>query len=482
MTEADSGDVSFMIVSAALVLFMTPGLAFFYGGMVRQKNLLNTMMMSVVSMGLVSSIWLIVGFSLSFDMSLKYVGLQHLNDMLWPATKIPGTLFATYQMTFAIITAAIISGAVVERIRFAAYMVLICIWIFVVYVPLCYWVWGGGWIAQVGAKDFAGGTVVHISSGTAAYVTASLLGRRIPEKDGQDQHHGPHNVPFVVLGGALLWFGWTGFNGGSALASNWIAVLAITTSFLAASTGMVTWVALEALLGNGGASSVGAVTGAIAGLVGITPIAGFVSPVGSLATGVVTAVVCTLAIKVHQRFSFVDDTLDCFTVHGVGGYTGAILGGFLDTSAGICYGYDITLLKAQFIGATSGMAYSGFCTLVIFYCLSKIMRVRALEHEERAGMDQPSHAEVAYTLAGDDKSQEAVQAIQKDFVQFMDMRTKAREAEDKRQMMVCCTSPGESASAQVVQGSSNGFFATAWSTLLPAEEPGPRSTNVSLLV
>eukprot|EP00933_Yihiella_yeosuensis_P067065 TRINITY_DN7167_c5_g1_i1.p1 TRINITY_DN7167_c5_g1~~TRINITY_DN7167_c5_g1_i1.p1 ORF type:complete len:453 (-),score=76.48 TRINITY_DN7167_c5_g1_i1:184-1383(-) len=309
--------------------------------------------------------------------------------MVWPATRISGLLFATYQMTFAIITAAIISGAIVERVQFKAYMVFITIWICVIYVPLCNWVWGGGWIFQIGAKDFAGGTVVHISSGTAAYVCAALLGRR------RKQHHTPHNVPFVVLGGSLLWFGWTGFNGGSALGSNDLAGLAIATTFIAAACALVAWNMLEMCV-DGHASAIGAISGIVAGLVGITPVAGFVSPTGSVAVGAITAFVCFFAVKILGKLNLVDDSLDCFAVHTVGGYTGAILGGFFDKVQGICYGQDATLLFAQFIGASSGLLFSAVGSALIFIILQRFMNVRVTEQEEDQGVDFHSHKEEAY--------------------------------------------------------------------------------------
>eukprot|EP00930_Biecheleria_cincta_P097643 TRINITY_DN89348_c0_g1_i1.p1 TRINITY_DN89348_c0_g1~~TRINITY_DN89348_c0_g1_i1.p1 ORF type:complete len:379 (-),score=61.19 TRINITY_DN89348_c0_g1_i1:306-1391(-) len=337
--ETNSGDMAFMAVSSALVLLMTPGLAFYYGGLVKEKNILNTMMMSIVCMGLISVYWIIFGFSYSFSWSSEYVMYKELTEMVWPATKITGLIFATYQMTFAIITVAVISGSIVERMRFAPYIIFMSVWFVVVYVPLCYWVWGGGWIFQLGAKDFAGGTVVHISSGTSGYVAAMLLGKR------KNTEGAPNNVPFVILGGGLLWFGWTGFNGGSALAANWLAGLAVTNTFLAAALAMVTWLALEIVL-TGKPTAVGSMTGAVAGLVGITPVAGFVSAPGSLAVGAITAAVCTGAVKVAEKLRVVDDSLDCFTVHGIGGYTGGLLGGLFDTSAGLLYGHGPKLMKA----------------------------------------------------------------------------------------------------------------------------------------
>ncbi|CAE8584565.1 unnamed protein product [Polarella glacialis] len=330
---SDTGDVAWMAISSALVLLMTPGLAFYYGGLVRAKNILNTMMMSVISMGLISMLCVVCAFSLAFKGDFQYAGLQNMDVSNWPGTKIPCLLFAIFQMTFAIIAAAIISGAVVERIRFGAFAILISLWVLFVYCPLAYWIWGGGWIAQLGAKDFAGGTVVHISSGSGAFVTAMLLGKR---KKSAEQGM-PHNVPFVILGASILWFGWTGFNGGSALAADEVAVLAVATTFISAAGGMVSWAALE-VIRVGKPSTIGAMTGSVAGLVTITPIAGYVSPMGSLVCGIIGSLICSTASLVLERSHLVDDSLDAFSVHCIGGFTGAILGGFFDTKDSLLYG------------------------------------------------------------------------------------------------------------------------------------------------
>jgi Amt family ammonium transporter len=445
--QPDPGDSSFIAMSSALVLFMTPGLAFYYGGMVREKNIINTMMMSLISMGVISVYWMAIGFSLSFEMNLDYVGYKGLTHMLWPATKITGLLFATFQMTFAIITVALISGALVERMRFQAYLVMITLWFFAVYVPLCYWVWGGGWIFQIGAKDFAGGTVVHISSGTAAIVGAAFLGKR------KKQEHTPHNVPFVVLGGGILWFGWTGFNGGSALAANNLATLAVTTTFLAAATAMVAWVVLELAI-DGKPTAIGAMTGAVSGLVGITPIAGFVSPIGALATGVVTAAACTGAVKLATRLKLVDDTLDCFTVHGVGGYIGAILAGFLDTKQGILYGANCDLMGAQIIGATSGMIYSGVCTALIFALVGSVMKLRVDGQIETDGLDKAGHAEAAYMMTvsnGNEEEMQQQRQLNEQMMTFMTSSQLASQREDPIRTLFCCAAIDEKPTAQAVQ-------------------------------
>ncbi|CAE8707866.1 unnamed protein product, partial [Polarella glacialis] len=391
MEGVNTGDVAFLAISTALVFLMTPGLAFFYGGLVRASNILNTMMMSIISLGLISVLWLLLGFSLAFTGSFQYVGFQGLMDELWPGTSIPGLLFATFQMTFAVIAAAIISGALVERIRFAAFTLLICLWLFCVYVPLCNWIWAGGWIAQLGAKDFAGGTVVHISSGTSAFVAAALLGKRQHSRESM-----PNNVPFVILGGSLLWFGWMGFNGGSALAANPTAALAITTTFIAPAAAMLTWALVERLF-CGSSSAVGAMSGVVAGLVAITPCAGFVTPLAALAVGAVGSISCFSATKLLERVSFqVDDSLGCFSLHGVGGLAGALLTGFFDTQEGVFYGGGFRLLGAQAASASFGVAFSGAVTAAIFLALRSVMRVRALDEHESEGLDLHMHSEVAY--------------------------------------------------------------------------------------
>eukprot|EP00930_Biecheleria_cincta_P099797 TRINITY_DN91412_c0_g1_i1.p1 TRINITY_DN91412_c0_g1~~TRINITY_DN91412_c0_g1_i1.p1 ORF type:complete len:729 (-),score=156.93 TRINITY_DN91412_c0_g1_i1:169-2355(-) len=457
----DAGDMSFMAVSCALVLLMTPGLAFYYGGLVKEKNILNTMMMSVISMGLISFYWILFGFSYGFSWSDKYMMYKGLTMMIWPATKITGLLFATYQMTFAIITVALISGSIVERMRFAPYLVFITIWFAVVYIPLCYWVWGGGWIFQMGAKDFAGGTVVHISSGTSGYTAAMLLGKR------KNTETTPNNVPFVILGGGLLWFGWTGFNGGSALAANWLAGLAVTTTFLAAAVAMVTWLALEIIL-TGKPTAVGSMTGAVAGLVGITPVAGFVSATGALAVGAITAAVCTGAVKAAERLRLVDDTLDCFTVHGVGGYTGGILGGFFDTSAGILYGHGPKLLKAQFVGVSAGLVYSFVATAIIFTGLKAIFKVRAADSVQERGLDKISHDEDAYArkeYSEDDSISFGGSMTMATQPMMMMSREPAKQSD--LGMLLCCANQPAPTRAQMIMPSSqmSGYGQ------VPAEDP-----------
>jgi len=389
MEGIDNGDTAWMAMSCALVLFMTPGLAFFYGGLVRDFNIVNTMMMSIISMGLTTITWLVFGFTWAFNWGFKYVGFRNL-DTVWEGTTMPGLTFAIFQMTFAIIAAAIISGAVVERIRFSAYAVFIVIWNLAVYVPLCYWIWGGGWIAEMGAKDFAGGTVVHISSGTSAIALACLLGERRHQAESF-----PSNLPFVILGGGILWLGWTGFNGGSAFAANGDCALAIATTYVAAAAAMIMWITIERIL-DGAPTSVGAMSGAVAGLVNITPCAGFVEPLGALGVGAIGAVVCFFAARGLKKLKLVDDTLDCFSLHGVGGYAGAILGGFFDLEDGLIYGGDGMLLAKNLAGASFGVVYSAAVTAVIFFILRLAMHMRVSEEQELEGVDLHCHSEAAY--------------------------------------------------------------------------------------
>jgi len=394
--DASAGDNAWILTSSALVLLMTPGLAFFYGGLVNDLSIINTMMMSIICMGIVSILWAVIGYSLAFDEACwfigggKYVLLRNLDNQV--SDGIWSLVFAIFQMTFAIITAAITSGSLVQRIRFRAYVIFIGLWSLCVYCPLCHWVWGpGGWMHAMGARDFAGGTVVHISSGTSGLVAAWLLGPRLNR--GEDK---PHNVPFVLLGGCLLWFGWTGFNAGSALAANATAARAITTTYLAASTSMLMWVSIESLHKKR-PSSVGAIIGAVAGLVVITPAAGFVTPVGAMIMGLLGAPVCYFAVAALNRLKHVDDTLDAFGLHGVGGLTGGILLGFFDDEMGLFYGGPGRFLGVQIADVLAGMAYAAAVTFLIFRVLMCVMRVRVLETNESTGIDKVEHSESAYT-------------------------------------------------------------------------------------
>jgi Amt family ammonium transporter len=391
-----------MLISTALVLLMTPALGFFYGGLVRSKNSLNTMMMSYVALGIVGVVWALLSYSLSFSEGGPWIGGTSnalLNGVGTEAKgTIPHVLFMAYQGTFAIITAALISGAVVERMRFGPYIAFLVLWSLLVYAPVAHWVWGGGWLMTRGILDFAGGTVVHINAGISALVAAVVLGAR---KDYTRQAILPHNVPFVLLGAGLLWFGWFGFNGGSALASNELAAVAFTNTFLAPMTTMVVWVLLD-YFRTGRATAVGGATGIVVGLVAITPAAGFVSPTGALVLGAIAAFPSYFAIVIRSR-TRVDDSLDVFAGHGIGGLTGALLTGVFAQKAWNAAGNDGLLagnpaqLGTQALGAFSAMLYAGLMTFVILKAMGLVMALRAAPRTEGVGMDVSQHGEEAYT-------------------------------------------------------------------------------------
>uniref|UniRef100_A0A7S2EZ80 Ammonium transporter n=1 Tax=Alexandrium andersonii TaxID=327968 RepID=A0A7S2EZ80_9DINO len=402
-SAANDGDTAWVLASSAMVLLMTPGLAFFYGGLVRDTSIINTMMMSIIAMGIISIIWALVGFSLAFGEDNPFIGnFKHalfmgLDGGTWGESTVWALAFAVFQMTFAIISAAILSGSLVERVRFKAYVLLIALWSLLVYVPLCHWVWGpGGWMEEWGALDFAGGTVVHISSGTSGLVAAVILGPRRHEREGDK----PNNVPFVLLGAALLWFGWSGFNGGSALAADSTAARALTATYLAASASMLSWVGIESVRLKQ-PSSVGAMVGAVGGLVVITPAAGFVSPIGAIIMGAVGAPVCYASVLALSKFEKVDDTLDAFGLHGVGGLTGAIMTGLFAVEDGLFYGGGGALFGKQIVCALVGAAYSAAVTALIFGALCLVMRVRVHDHQEADGLDEHVHGEQAYSPSKD---------------------------------------------------------------------------------
>jgi Amt family ammonium transporter len=393
-------DVAFMLVATALVLLMTPALAFFYGGLVRSKNALNTMMMSFVALGFVGVAWALAGYSLAFagtgafmgDLSKAFlagVGLE-------PQGTIPQLLFMAYQGTFAIITAALISGAIVERMRFLAYLVFITLWSLVVYAPIAHWVWGGGFLAKMGALDFAGGTVVHVNAATAALVAALVLGQR---KDYARQAILPHNVPFVLLGAGLLWFGWFGFNAGSALAANAVASLAFVNTMLAPAGTLVVWTLVD-LARSRKATAVGAATGIVVGLVAITPAAGFVSPLGALALGAFAALPSYFALVARARTGL-DDSLDVVAAHGVGGTVGALLTGVLASKAwngtadGLLHG-NPAQLGVQALGVLAAIVYSALASYLLLKLIGLVTPLKAATRDEGLGLDVSQHGEEAY--------------------------------------------------------------------------------------
>ena len=401
----NQADTAWMLISTALVLLMTPALAFFYGGLVRSKNTLNTMMMSFISLGFVGILWALVGYSLALtagnnwlgDMSLAFlngVGLEATGAVV-PIT-IPHALYMAFQATFCIITAALISGAIVERMRFSAYLLFISLWSVVVYAPLAHWVWGGGWLADMGAWDFAGGTVVHVNAGAAALVAALVVGRR------SDYGHAsilPHNIPTVLLGAGLLWFGWFGFNAGSALAASPIAGLAFVATMLAPAATLVVWTFLD-MMRSGKPTAVGCATAIVVGLVAITPAAGFVSPMSAIALGAIAAVPSYLALIIRAKTSL-DDSLDVVAAHGVGGTVGAILTGVFADKAlngvfdGALHG-NPGQVGIQAAAVLTAIVYSGGVSFLLLKLISLFFPLRATIADEATGLDVTMHGEEAY--------------------------------------------------------------------------------------
>jgi Amt family ammonium transporter len=399
----NQADTAWLMMSTALVVLMTPGLAFFYGGLVRSKNALNTMMMSFASLGAVGVAWALFGYSLAFSPGSSMVGgtdFFFLHGVgLEAKGTIPHMLFMAFQGTFAIITAALMSGAVVERKRFGPYLLFILLWSLLVYAPVAHWVWGGGWLAGLGALDFAGGTVVHVTAGITALVAALVLG---PRKEFRVQEIVPHNVPFVLLGTAMLWFGWFGFNAGSALAANTTAALALVNTMLAPMATLCVWMALDSVRSKK-ITAVGTAVAIVVGLVGITPAAGYVSPMSALILGGLVALPCYFAIHRWSHRVRLDDSLDVFASHGLGGITGAILTGFLAEEAhggvnGLLFGNPSQVL-IQLTAVLAVAAYTAVVSFALLKVLDLIMPVRVLD--EGLGMDLAEHGESAY--AGEER-------------------------------------------------------------------------------
>jgi Amt family ammonium transporter len=394
----DTGDTAWMLVSSALVLVMLPGLALFYAGMVRSKNVLSTSMHTFAALAIIGVQWVAFGYSLAFGGSGSLIGnLDHLflNGITPDSLNgtIPTYVFVMFQGMFAIITPALISGAVAERMKFSTYCVFILLWATLVYDPLCHWVWGeGGWLLSLGALDFAGGTVVHLSSGISALMVALLLGKRI----GYPQERmTPHNLPMTLLGAGLLWFGWFGFNAGSALSSGGSAALAFTTTQAAAAAGALAWMLIE-WFHAGKPSALGAASGIVAGLVVITPAAGFVTPGWGLLMGLSAGLFCYLGVMMKHRFGY-DDSLDAFGVHGVGGAWGAIATGiFASVGATGLIGGNFQQLLIQLLGVAAAGIYAAVVTLVLLFILGKTMGLRVEKDDERMGLDQTSHSETGY--------------------------------------------------------------------------------------
>jgi ammonium transporter, Amt family len=406
--KIDPGDTALVLVSAGLVMLMTPGLAFFYGGLVRAKNVVHTMNLSIICMGLVGVLWALVGYSLAFSPGgavdrvvggLGWIGLSGVGDAPEASLSatIPHSSFMLFQAMFAVITPALISGAIVERIRIKAYILFIGLWSLVVYAPVAHWVWApGGWLRNLGVLDFAGGTVVHINAAAAALVAAILLGRRRGLKTPTVL---PHNVPFAILGAGLLWFGWLGFNGGSALAANGLASSAFLNTFFAPAAASLAWGLVELFL-HGKVSGVGLASGAVAGLVAITPAAGFVRPVPALVLGAVAALASFTAIRFRPKLGL-DDSLDVFAVHGVAATVGAILTGALSSLAVNSGGADGSLAQVakQAVGVVVTLAWSGALSFVLLKLVSAVTPLRVDEQEEWTGMDSAEAGERGYIMA-----------------------------------------------------------------------------------
>jgi ammonium transporter, Amt family len=404
-----AGDTAWILVSTALVMLMTPGLAMFYGGMVRRKNVLGTVMHSFIAIALVSLQWVLFGYSLAFGPdvhgvvgNLSWAGLSHVTLVPNPnyAPTIPHLLFMAYQMMFAVITPALISGAVAERIKFSTFLLFTLAWTTIVYDPVCHWVWGtAGWLKNLGVLDFAGGIVVHATSGFSALAAALYIGKR---KGFLHEHMPPHNLPMTVLGAGLLWFGWFGFNAGSALASGGLATMAFLTTHLAASSATVTWLVVE-WLHRGKPTMFGAATGAIAGLATITPAAGFVGPVPAICIGVAAGIVCYTALNAKTKFGY-DDSLDAFGVHGVGGTLGTLMTGLFASvliNAGGANGMFFGNAKQFFVqaGAVGLVAvYSFVGSFVILKTLDATIGLRIDAEQETEGLDISQHGEAGYAL------------------------------------------------------------------------------------
>jgi ammonium transporter, Amt family len=405
--KIDTGDTTWMLVSTALVMLMTPGLALFYGGMVRQKNVLGTIMQSFVALGLVTVQWVLIGYSLAFGPdikgiigSLQWAGLQSVGLEPNPdyAATIPHQAFMMFQMMFAIITPALISGAFAERFKFSTYLVFVLLWSTLVYAPLAHWVWGvGGWLRSLGALDFAGGLVVHISSGMSALAAAIIIGKR---KGHGHEHMPPHNLTMTLLGATLLWFGWFGFNGGSALASGALATSAFLTTHIAAATATLSWLIVE-WKHRGKPTLLGAASGAVAGLVAITPASGFVSPLAALTIGFGAGAICYFGVNIKNFFGY-DDSLDAVGVHGVGGTFGALATGLFASKAINAAGADgaffgnPSLFLVQLLSVAVAITYAFCVTWIILKALDWTMGLRVQQEEEVQGLDLSQHGESGY--------------------------------------------------------------------------------------
>ena len=404
-----AGDTAWVLASSALVMLMTPGLALFYGGMVRKKNVLGTIMQSFVALGIITLQWVLIGYSLAFGpdkggmigglewLGLANVGLEPNADY---AGTIPHQAFMIFQMMFAIITPALISGAFAERMKFSAYLVFITLWAFLVYDPVCHWVWAiNGWIRNTGALDFAGGTVVHITSGVTALAAALVMGKR---KGYGTEHMAPHNLTMTLVGAALLWFGWFGFNGGSAVASGALATNAFVVTHIAAAAAALSWMAAE-WIQRGKPTALGVASGLVAGLVAITPASGFVGPMSAIVIGLAAGVICYMAVSLVKPMLGYDDSLDAFGVHGVGGAFGALATGLFASKAinsagndGFFYG-NPSLLGTQIVAVVVVAVYAFVVSLILLKVIDWTMGLRVTAEDEMEGLDLSQHGESGYT-------------------------------------------------------------------------------------
>jgi Amt family ammonium transporter len=406
--DLNGANTAWILTSTALVLLMTlPGLALFYGGLVRTKNILSILMQCFAIAGIVSILWIVAGYSLAFSDGNAYIGSLS-KFMLMGVTEgslsgdIPESLFALFQMTFAIITPALIVGGFAERMKFSAVLLFSAIWLIVVYAPITHWVWGGGWLGEMGLLDFAGGTVVHITAGVAALVAAIMIG---PRKGFLKKPMSPHNMTMTITGAAMLWVGWFGFNGGSALAANGDAAMAMLVTHISAAAGAITWMFYE-WIKFGKPTALGAVTGMVAGLGTITPASGFVGPAGGLVIGIVAGIVCFNAVLLIKQKWKIDDSLDVFPVHGVGGIIGTLMAAvFASDQLGVFSGQGlaqgmtiISQLEVQTIGVIATGVYTAVATYIILKIIDITMGIRVSAEEEQQGLDIVSHEERGYDL------------------------------------------------------------------------------------
>lgn len=409
MDMINAGDTAWVLVSSALVMLMTPGLAFFYGGMVRRKNILGVLMQCFIAICALSVMWVLCGYSLSFAPSerftggMQWFGLRNIGLEPYPdyAATIPHLAFVSFQLMFAVITPALIIGAFAERMKFSAFLVFIILWSLFVYYPVCHWIWGmGGWLKKLGVLDFAGGLVVHTTAGMAALVTTVVIGQR---KNVERHVPAPHNLPFVALGTGLLWFGWFGFNAGSALAANGVAANAFIVTNTAAATAGLCWALLE-WVRNGKPTIFGTLTGVIAGLATVTPGAGFITPLSAMAEGILASICCYIAISMVKPRLGYDDSLDAFGVHGIGGMLGTLLVGLFATKTvnpagadGLFNGNSYQFF-VQVLAVAVTLLYTLVVSFVLYWLINFFMKVRVGEMDELMGLDLTQHRERAYTI------------------------------------------------------------------------------------